>query len=330
MSTTRSRRNLRSVFFGAFLFLSIFTQASPLFAQDAPPDADPAAAKRAEASARFKRGTELFKEENYEAALVEFRRSYELTDEYRVLYNIAQVCYQLRDYVCAARSFESYLVRGGDELTPERQREVGEELVRLRGRIGTLEVVTSPPGADVTIDNVARGKTPLDHPVALSAGKHHVNVSLAGKIPVTRDVEIAGAETRSLRLELADASVVIVRPPETATPSKWTTLSFVGLAAAGVLTVGAGVTGILALDASSELSTLRYVGEPTDEATSQRSRVVTFRTMSDVLAIGAVGVLATTLILTLTRDPTRAPAPPKASRLDVHVGPRDASVAFTF
>ena len=42
-------------------------------------------------------------------------------------------------------------------------------------------------------------------------------------------------------------------PPPKEKPSKFTTLSWIGLGTAGALAIGAGVTGILALNASSDL-----------------------------------------------------------------------------
>jgi hypothetical protein len=283
---------------------------------------------RGEATARFRRGTELYKEESYEAALVEFRRAYELSDEYRVLYNIAQVCYQLHDYVCALRSFESYLERGGEDVRADRKREVQGELARLKTRVGTFTPRVNVPGADVTIDNVPRGKTPLTQPVMLSAGQHSVTVSMPGKVPVTRTVDLGGGENQAMTFELLDASTVVYRERPGETPSKWTTLSYLGLAGAGALAVGAGVTGILALDASHDVTKQSYVGAPSDDAESVRSRMVTLRTVSDVLTLSAVAVLATTLVLTLTREP--APRPARAASLDFTIAPTEARLLGTF
>jgi hypothetical protein len=318
-SSLRASRRLTPAF-GAFVTLvMLLLGTSMAYAQ---------ADARTEATARFRRGTELYKDESYEAALVEFRRAYELSDEYRVLYNIAQVCYQLHDYVCALRNFESYLERGGEDVRPERKREVQGEMAKLKTRVGTLMPRANVPGADVTIDNVPRGKTPLEQPVMLSAGQHSITVSMPGKVPVTRAVDLGGGENQVMTFELLDASTVVYRERPGETPSKWTTLSYVGLAGAGALAVGAGVTGILALRASQDVTKQSYVGPPSDEAESVRSRMVTLRTVSDVLTLSAVAVLATTLVLTLTRDP--APRPARAATLDLTVGPTEARLLGTF
>jgi len=49
------------------------------------------AAAQTEAASRFKKGLELFKDGDYQAALIELRRANELAPNYNVLYNIGQV-----------------------------------------------------------------------------------------------------------------------------------------------------------------------------------------------------------------------------------------------
>jgi hypothetical protein len=282
---------------------------------DTPPTAAPSADAGAvkEAARRFKLGTELYAEENYEGALVEFRRAYELTGEYRVLYNIGQICFQLRDYVCALASFESYLAKGGADVAEARRDQIAADVDKLRSRIGLVRITTNVPDAAVSIDDVPRGRTPLP-PVALSAGQHKVVALKPGRVTASESVYVAGADTQSVHLDLADATP---KPPSSppseptsppAPASRWTTLSFVGLGSAGALAIAAGITGGLALSASSELASKQYVGPPNAEAVSLRSRVLALRLTSDVLSAAAIVTLGTTLILTLTRKPDGASA----------------------
>lgn len=292
-----------------------------------------------EASQRYQRGTELVKEENYRAALVEFRRSYELTKEYRVLYNIGQVCSFLQDYVCALTSFETYLNKGGTQISDDRKAEVEAQVTKLKPRIGFLDVQTSVFGADVSVDDIPRGKTPLEKPIPLSAGQHKLTVVKEGKVPVTRTFEVAGGDNMPMKVDLMDSAgqQVIVRetgPREP--PSKFTALSWIGIGTAGAMAVGAGITGVIALNASNDLKKTQYTGDPSPDATSLQSRVKTMRTISDVLTGAAIVTLGVTLYLTLTRNveaPPRAtasPAPPKPVSFDVQVGLGNASLIGTF
>src|SRR5215218_10346672 len=83
--------------------------------------ATPTKEARDEAKSRFLKGLDLFKEGDYQAALIEFRRANELAPNYNVLYNIGQVYFQLTDYPNALNSLERYLKEGGDQVSAKRR-----------------------------------------------------------------------------------------------------------------------------------------------------------------------------------------------------------------
>ncbi|HEY2512359.1 MAG TPA: PEGA domain-containing protein [Polyangiaceae bacterium] len=304
------------------LALAAWLAAPPPAAAQGPPKTEPPTvtiedAARKEAARRFTLGTELYDEGNFDGALIEFRKAYEITSEYRVLYDIGQVCFQLRDYVCALSSFQDYLQRGGAEVPEKRRADVGVDIDRLRQRIGTVQVTANVAGATVTIDEQTRGKTPLA-PVPLSAGQHRLVVSMEGKASVSRPVLVAGEDAQTVKVDLVDlvpspavappvvAALPAQEPPApapVAASSRWTTLSFVGLGATGALAVGAGIAGGLALGASSDLSKQTYVGAPSDAAKSEQARVNTLRLTSDLLSAAAIATLATTLVVTFAVTP---------------------------
>ncbi len=89
--------------------LAAATAGSPATAA-APPSGDAVSAARD----HFQRGVELFREGDFAAALVEFRRTDELAPTYKLSYNIGQACFELRDYACALSAFRRYLKGGGD------------------------------------------------------------------------------------------------------------------------------------------------------------------------------------------------------------------------
>ena len=100
---------------------ALVAPGSVAFAQPAP-----TAAERAEAATRFKTGLDLFKDGDAQAALIEFRRAYQLAPNYQVLYNIGQVSFQLQDYPGALAALQKYLLEGGRNIpnaAPRRGRE---------------------------------------------------------------------------------------------------------------------------------------------------------------------------------------------------------------
>src|SRR5438309_2354453 len=101
-----------------------------------------------EARAHFKRGGELYDENNFRGALVEFERAYQLVANFKLLYNIGQVHLQLQDYAQAVKALQRYLNEGGAEVNPQRREEISREIERLKFRIGQLTLDTAK-GAEV-------------------------------------------------------------------------------------------------------------------------------------------------------------------------------------
>src|ERR1043165_5818761 len=62
-----------------------------------------------EAGKHFQRGVTLYNEADYRAALVEFKRAYEIAPNSAVLYNIGQTYYQLQNYAAALVALGRYL-----------------------------------------------------------------------------------------------------------------------------------------------------------------------------------------------------------------------------
>jgi PEGA domain len=297
------------------------------WAQQTPP---PSKEALAEAATRYSRGLALAQEENHRGALVEFRRAYDLTKEYRVLYNIGQVCNFLQDYVCTITSFETYLVRGGTDLRDERRAEVEGLIAKLKPRIASLSIQANVFGADVSIDDAPGGKTPIEAPVRLNPGPHKIAVTMAGKVPFTRSFETAGGDHVVMKVELKD-----VPPPPSAAldkgapraASRVTPLSWVGWSAGAALAIGSGTFAALALAAHAKIGDTQFAGSrPPQALLSQSTNVKTYDAIADVCGLAAIAALATTTVLTLTHKPERE----ARAALSIDLGPTSASLRGEF
>jgi tetratricopeptide (TPR) repeat protein len=175
-------------------------------------DADPKAAARDQ----FQRGVAAFDERRFAEAAEHFEAAYRLSPAYVVLYNIGQVQVILGRSVEAVDAFDKYLKQGASSVSPERRQEVQAEIEKQLARIGTIAVRTTPDGADVRVDGVAAGKSPLARPVRVTAGRHVVAASLAGHAPVVREVDVTGRAELALELvlEAKDAPRAATAPPE--------------------------------------------------------------------------------------------------------------------
>ncbi|RYE84170.1 MAG: hypothetical protein EOO75_18450, partial [Myxococcales bacterium] len=178
------------------LVLAAVSVSTALRAQGPAPAAP---AQLEEAQRRYQRARELYDENNFSAALVEMRRSYELSRSYKLLYDIGQICYQTHDYPCALQSFGRFLQDGKQEITPARRDEVQAEIGRLKGRVATVRV-TAAAGAEVQLDDAPLGAAPLGEPVMIGAGRHRLTARLTGREAVTRVVDVAGGDTLDVSL----------------------------------------------------------------------------------------------------------------------------------
>jgi hypothetical protein len=291
--------------------------------------ADP---KLDEAKSHLQSGTQLYDENNFRGALVEFQKAYELAPSWKILFNIGQVEMELQDYAGALKAYTRYLKEGGPDVPPDRAAQVNAEIERLRGRVGFLAIQTAA-GAQVLVDDVQVGYAPLPDPVPVAAGQHRVTVTINGKEPVTRMFDVAGREnvTAALALDVSAPTPPgkLASPASSPTPSgpKSRTPVYVAWGITGGLVVGAGVFGVLAHGASSDLDTLRN-SYPVTNAQLQAQKDTTVRdaAITDALAGAAVISAGIALYLTVTRtghtDQERA--------VQLHVTPAGVALAGVF
>jgi tetratricopeptide (TPR) repeat protein len=323
-----AKRRLKSVFL-AFALCAFLPSASPAAAQDDSPTRD--------AAKHFQRGVTLYSEADYHAALVEFQRAYARAPNVAVLYNVAEAEYQLQEYASALAAFERYV--GQTSAADPRRGEVESTLEVLRTRVGHLSLTTDPRGADVTVDDELVGTTPLDQAIAVSVGHRKVTVSITGRQPVTRYVDVAAEDTVSLSLQVPPPASGISlpesasgRPAHTSEPAGTlrnnSTLRVLGWTTTGAWAAGAVSFGILALSSSSALARARET-YPTTSATLDRdaNNTKTYSMVADCLTAAAVAVGGITLISTLSSSPSARREPATAR---VWLGPTSAHFEMTF
>ncbi|PKN31962.1 MAG: hypothetical protein CVU63_21225, partial [Deltaproteobacteria bacterium HGW-Deltaproteobacteria-20] len=138
---------------------------------------EPSSADVKEARVRYDRAIQLYRQRAYESALVEFQKAYELAPSYRIDYNIAQVYQELGDPAGAMRSLHRHLQDGGDQLTGTKRKRAEQELAGLRTKVAELVIRTNLEGAEVTVNEVVLGTTPLSDQVWVNPGRQRVQVT---------------------------------------------------------------------------------------------------------------------------------------------------------
>jgi len=188
----------------AFLVIVLGALAAPQAAQ---------AGEKEEARKHYDRALELADDGQPEGAIVEFRRSYDLTHHFAVLYNIGQVYVSLARPVEAVDAYERYLADGGEKIAAARRADVEKEIARQKARIATLEIRGLPEGAVVRLDGKEIAKAPIAAPVRVGVGTHAIAASAEGYEPAETEVTVAGEDRRVVELALAKHAVET--PPPT-------------------------------------------------------------------------------------------------------------------
>lgn len=284
---------------------------------------------------RFSRGVALFQEGDHKAALVEFRRAYEALPNFRVQYNVARTCLELKDEACALGAFERYLAEGGGEIEPARHAEVERELERLRVRVGYVEVLVAPRGADVSIDDVPVGTAPLPAPLPVDAGRHRIVASTPAGLSTYRFVEIAGGERLHVELSLDTPKrpeSTVARPidmPDDRPPARSHTGLWVGLAVTSTLAVSAGALGYLAYREHGRFEhELNLPSLDIHHIERHRERGRTLSLVADLSTAAAISAGAVTLYVALR--PEKAKTPASTGALKVLAGAQGVSLRYSF
>jgi tetratricopeptide (TPR) repeat protein len=274
--------------------------AAPL----APPSAtnpalgDDVSAQLSEADERYRRAVELYDDGAYDAALRELERVYTLAPMFRVLYNLGIVSLALRDYARAMSYFERYLAEGRTAIDADVRADVSDTLRSLAGRVAFITIDTSVAGAEVSIDDVPVGLSPLPAPVRVNAGSRRITAQVPGRLPVSRVVGLAGGDETRVSLTLVEPNP----QPETVEPGR--PFPWLAWASTAVLAGGAVycTTRAFALqdrytDKQGELGVTRAELDALDH------QVTAFSVAADTLAVASLAAAGYSLYLTLWSKP---------------------------
>lgn len=302
---------------------------------DAAAQQQPSAKALAEARTRYDKGKQLYSEGAFDAALAELQRSYELAPSYKILYNIALVQRARNDFAGALHAYEKYLIDGGKELAASRKQEVQKEIDTLKTLVARADIKTNVADADIAVDDVPTGKSPLTG-LVLNPGSHRISASKEGRQTAVKVIKVAGGDTVTVDLELPESSAPqptgsatqTAPPPPTETgsapppPTETATNTsqpppppppsrgpvWIGWAVTGVLAIGAGVTGGLAMSKAGSHAELRKQPDVTaDQLAASRSDAKTLGIVTDVLIPCAVVAGALSLYFSVrTIEPAKS------------------------
>ncbi|MFO0613545.1 MAG: PEGA domain-containing protein [Polyangiaceae bacterium] len=263
--------------------------------------------KEDEAYEHFKRGVAFYKDADFTAALVEFKRAYEIAPSYRVLYNLGQTSRELRDYATALTSFDQYLTESaadpGLDEKERGKREKAEAYVKeLRPKVAIVTIEVNVAGAEVLVDDIPIGESPLKKPVFMNAGRRKVTVSKSGFNPNQRFVDVGGTDEKTVKIELlavGGPSGPNPKGPPTKPPEPGLSpVPFVFLGLTGATGIATAILGARALSLHSDYETElgKFPGNP-EAIESARSGSKDFALGADILGGVTIASAAVTVIL---------------------------------
>lgn len=172
----------------------------------------------ATAESEFRLGYRALQAGNCGEALVHYRRSLELVQRPRTLFNIAACEEALGQNGPAWRDYQAFLSLAEDrDATIVVDARARIEALRKRVR-GQVSVSSTPTSASVTVDGErqSRGDTPIT--LSLEPGRHTLELSMPGMPASARVVDVSPEGQTTLQVELAlPSSISIHADPADAT-----------------------------------------------------------------------------------------------------------------
>ncbi len=188
----------------AFSTAATVAEAAPPVAKAPPSPTLPPAApapELQEAKVHFQQAVALFNDGNFNAALAEFQRAYDLRPSPGLLYNIGLTQKALFRYDEAVDTLERYLAEE-TKLSPERRAECLQLTTEMKALLAPITITIEPAGAVVSVDGRSIGKAPLLRPLRLAAGSHTLETSADGWKTQKRDLMVSAGIPLNLNIRL--------------------------------------------------------------------------------------------------------------------------------
>jgi hypothetical protein len=167
----------------------------------APSATPPVEPQKAEAKLHFDKALELFEDEAWDAALVEFMQSRALFPTRAATKDAAICLRKLHRFDEAVDMFE-LLLREFPNLPADERALALAQTKELAGYVGTVLVQGAEPGSKIVIDGRDRGEAPTT-PLRVPAGTHVLRVIREGFAPFEQQFSVAGARSSNVTVRLA-------------------------------------------------------------------------------------------------------------------------------
>src|SRR5690606_1373181 len=148
-------------------------------------------------------------------AALKWEVAYKASNDARLLWNIAAARKAERRYAEVERLVKQYLAEG-KELTDADRAEAQQLLGTIQSFVADLTIQVNEPGAQVLVDGVTVGQTPLTAPLRVDIGEHVVVVAKQGFERAEVRQQVTGNTTVPVRLvpEVHEGRLRVVSPAD--------------------------------------------------------------------------------------------------------------------
>jgi hypothetical protein len=263
------------------------------------PTRAPAAPSAAQPSAKelFELGRVAYDRGDYQTAVSEWKRAYDVDPRPGLQYNLAQAYEKLDMLLEAVGAMESYL-QGAPADHPY-QTDARAKIGGMRERLEKTGIQLSggPEGATIFVDGEDWGRLPRRDPIKLTPGTHAVRVEAAGHQPFEVRVAVSAGKTLAVEVQMGAAQsstdnfdAATADEPVDESGGGPNLLPWILVGGGGALTVTGIVLGTIALGKAEDAPS-----DDSPEADSARGLALG----ADVFIFGGIGVAATGAVLWL-------------------------------
>jgi len=153
------------------------------------------------AKADYISGRVLFEDGDFASSLIKFQNAFDASKDPRLLWNIAACEKALRRYARVLKLLERYVNEGGALISDQDRQDADSVVNAVRPLVSTLVIDSSPPGAEVLIDDERVGTTPLSG-LLVDIGNRKIVLRLAGYEDNVTMTPVKGADEVKLSTQL--------------------------------------------------------------------------------------------------------------------------------
>ena len=161
----------------------------------------------------IQQGLELREKGDDGAALVQFRRAYDLVKSGRALAQVALAEQALGRWVDAEAHLTEAIGRADDAWIARQKTLLEQALGEIQNHLGSLEITGGRPGAEVLVNGQTAGRMPLAKPLRVPAGSVALELRATGYLPVQRTVIVAARTLAREPVILVPVAGSLSEPP---------------------------------------------------------------------------------------------------------------------